>query len=1002
MAPLTWRNVDSPSFSGSNDIWKVAAFLMNSGIESARTGLKDFRDITTDEQSAALMQQIIAAGNDPNAAAAAVQGANPAFVSAAALKFANDQPGVLLDRQQTQANIGRTALLNDQTRQGMKIADYDFGRKQVENQRADEAWNMMPEAVSAMTKLRTDLASGNYTPEQSQQMQQDFISKYGRTLNITDANAVGGFLSNNLKYGADVRENNLGTLKYASDLDQFAQKADAEGVTNSALQIAKNDPDMAIRVIQGYKNIDPKVAAAAVAGVEALRPGLPKKTAAQQAIESSSTFRGITTQNGVTLPDNYQPIIMNNRGTRNLPLNSNLNAALSRVLPNLGLTTIVDSGGQVSAEDIANGVKGSRTGSTRHDHGGAADVKFRTTDGRILSWENPQDVPLLQQAIVGLKEAGLTGFGAGHDYMGATTTHVGYGTPAVWGSKGGKPYQALLDAYNGAKTTVLNTDNPGPTVDRALATEAAPKYQAAMDAVANNQPYQAPIDLGRPQIKNDDGSVSTERTFTTEIGGAWFNIPSIVNGKQLPEQEALDQFKKGTNPAVGVFQSQREAEAAAEARSAEIGRQLDAAANQQTQTAQATTQTQNDQITNALTPVVTETAPTKTTPDVAGEDNFPKVDTTQSQYVQDVQTETRKRAINNAIADLTSSTGGGFGSGVSDWAGSTWDYYFNTPSEAKANQTKRDQNNKAGDFLAANADYFRQNPAQIAVAKRDPVAYVNNFGKTPSQQAYLKTKEGDNSPGAQIGRLATPTATTTDAKTPVADPRQAAIKPPEQATAASVDLAFSQALNTAALNAATRQDQGLINSLQKGENNDELLAETVNRLTDKEKGPLKSYNNRSVTKALTDIMNATGANSAQAGQIMQMQNVAKYNTGWTPWSDEGLGSGFEIDTNAAKAIWDRFVASKTPGAAGANEGIATLMASDLTKAQTAKVKELQSQMKERETALKAALKDPNITAADAALVNQELQNLYQYTQEQINSALGSKTLDTNLRNRTGK
>ena len=74
MAPLTWRNVDAPSFSGPNEIWKLAATLMNQGFDSARRGINDFRDITTEEQSAALMQQVIGAGNDPAAIQAAVAG----------------------------------------------------------------------------------------------------------------------------------------------------------------------------------------------------------------------------------------------------------------------------------------------------------------------------------------------------------------------------------------------------------------------------------------------------------------------------------------------------------------------------------------------------------------------------------------------------------------------------------------------------------------------------------------------------------------------------------------------------------------------------------------------------------------------------------------------------------------------------------------------------------------------------------------------------------------
>ena len=61
MAPLTWRNVDSPSFASANQLYTLASELMNRGFNSASRGLDKFREITTDEQSARLMQDVMAA-----------------------------------------------------------------------------------------------------------------------------------------------------------------------------------------------------------------------------------------------------------------------------------------------------------------------------------------------------------------------------------------------------------------------------------------------------------------------------------------------------------------------------------------------------------------------------------------------------------------------------------------------------------------------------------------------------------------------------------------------------------------------------------------------------------------------------------------------------------------------------------------------------------------------------------------------------------------------------
>lgn len=135
----------------------------------------------------------------------------------------------------------------------------------------------------------------------------------------------------------------------------------------------------------------------------------------------------------------------NQGATRNDPLDPALIGAMS-FLGDMGITMNVVSGGQEAA-----GEGGSRTGSTRHDHGKAADVDFYK-DGRKLDWNNPDDLPVLVQIVQTAKSRGVTGIGAGNDYMGAGRFHVGFGNAGVWGA-GGKGANApdwLRAAYNGA------------------------------------------------------------------------------------------------------------------------------------------------------------------------------------------------------------------------------------------------------------------------------------------------------------------------------------------------------------------------------------------------------------------------------------------------------------------------------------------------------------------------------------------------------------------------
>jgi hypothetical protein len=80
------------------------------------------------------------------------------------------------------------------------------------------------------------------------------------------------------------------------------------------------------------------------------------------------------------------------------------------------------------------------------------------------------------------------------------------------------------------------------------------------------------IDRSKPIIENDDGSFSTERTITVEEDGRFYNVPTIVNGKQLGERDAIDSWIRGDHEHVGEYGSLEEAEAAARSRSDEIGR----------------------------------------------------------------------------------------------------------------------------------------------------------------------------------------------------------------------------------------------------------------------------------------------------------------------------------------------------------------------------------------------------------------------------------------------
>ena len=180
----------------------------------------------------------------------------------------------------------------------------------------------------------------------------------------------------------------------------------------------------------------------------------------------------------------------NQGATRNDPLDPKLIGAMS-FLGDMGITMDVISGGQEAA-----GEGGARTGSVRHDHGGAGDVDFYK-DGRKLDWNNPADMPILVQIIQTAKANGVTGIGAGDDYMGAGRFHVGFGNPGVWGA-GGKGANApdwLRSAYGGVDAgKVPSPGNATPWQPQgqqnALAGPFSVQGQPAQNALAQQPQFQ--------------------------------------------------------------------------------------------------------------------------------------------------------------------------------------------------------------------------------------------------------------------------------------------------------------------------------------------------------------------------------------------------------------------------------------------------------------------------------------------------------------------------------
>ena len=130
------------------------------------------------------------------------------------------------------------------------------------------------------------------------------------------------------------------------------------------------------------------------------------------------------------VPENIVEKQTTSGATRKLPINETTRRILRTASRQSGLRVYVFSGGQPT--DGQN-----RTGTHRHDLGGAADLYLvHPVTHHILDMRDPDDRVCMASFIQASVGAGATGVGVGLRYMGAHAMHIGGGAPAFWGGAG--------------------------------------------------------------------------------------------------------------------------------------------------------------------------------------------------------------------------------------------------------------------------------------------------------------------------------------------------------------------------------------------------------------------------------------------------------------------------------------------------------------------------------------------------------------------------------------
>jgi hypothetical protein len=212
----------------------------------------------------------------------------------------------------------------------------------------------------------------------------------------------------------------------------------------------------------------------------------------------------------------------NQGAIRDQELSPDLVNAMS-FLPELGVTMKVISGGQDASGP-------NRTGSKRHDHGGAADADFYLSDGTKLVPSNPQHLPILTEIIQRGRANGLSGFGEGDDYMGAGRLHVGFGSEGVWGA-GGKGANApdwLTAAFNGSQ---------------------APSRSGAASASVAGQPASPQVSRELLEmLVNPDISDPLKALASTMVGTGMKPQQGMSPLDQIKLQQAQVDLQKSMNP----------------------------------------------------------------------------------------------------------------------------------------------------------------------------------------------------------------------------------------------------------------------------------------------------------------------------------------------------------------------------------------------------------------------------------------------------------------------
>lgn len=547
MAPLTWRNVDAPNFSGVSDSLRLSASLTNNAFAGLSDVLAKRQSNQQDAASNAFMFDALKytdseSFNEALRNGTVGAGVDPRLLNKDAINFAAGRTKDLI------FNRGQN-IQND-------TAQHNLERGQVTAQRNDAAFAEQPEAMRRATLARQLMQSGN--PEdvaRGNAMWADSQASFARAgMSLDDA--LNQSNQNLAQTGQGITTSNA----MIASQDGLEERTRSRAVRDTMPNLLRNslNADDAIKQVQ-EANIDTQSKREIIADITANKDVYWGKTESVGGIpltSGSNAARGAMStpaNGGSSMPSSFLRAVDKTEGGGNY----------DTLYDNAQRKSTPFSGMKVSNMTVGQAINFAKEG----------------TYGNWVKKNNPKDqfaTPMGRHQIVGqtlataAKQMGLdpnTPFN--QQTQDAVATHI-----AKQAIKGQKTMQGKIAALKGQWDGFNKLDNAelAQVVGELEGMSTADISSAArqMMAMGDQSPSQAPSDTIRStstsQTLADTGSVnnSDNNNITIEDPrGGQVTIPTVINGQKVSDEQAKDAYIRGETNAVGTARAAMEGDSLA-------------------------------------------------------------------------------------------------------------------------------------------------------------------------------------------------------------------------------------------------------------------------------------------------------------------------------------------------------------------------------------------------------------------------------------------------------